>query len=442
MGQWFQRFIASSIYGEVSDATIQGYLRSASQIEEVWQQIDDEVDTLIMQGVAPWEAYARMGYALAYVRACRTNIIFVQELLRANATANAANVNYLPRVTYDQALALCEHIEPYLEEAIKASSNPSYIPSSYRFPLPFGPHMRNANTRFPLPHLQGVIGAAQQMRDWAAGLLAKYELALDAAKLPVPPPVSAHLEQMKGELRLGDFHLRTGTDMVGQISQGQVTDELNDKAEGFLWEAMESFFKVSQLVANPAPPARPPHNVPETVRNQQQYRDGQASSQQPRRDIATSPAPPTPQVPPAPPEPDVSALFNAVIAEPGVVKETSTQPSPNLSAMLNQVVAEPEATRSVPVPPAPDVSGLLNQVSAGPGASQGIPASSTPHVADLLNQVIAESDGSQNISAQSAGKRSSGGNSEQHPHKPASQDNLLDMLSEVCGEQQETNEQK
>ncbi len=262
VGQWFQRFVASGIHGEVSDATIQGYLRSASQIEEVWQQIDDNVDALIAQGMPPWDAYARMGYALAFVRACRTNVVFVQELVKAATTTNSASAGYLPKVTYDQALALCEHIEPYMEEAIKASTNPRYVPTPYTFPLQLGPHIRYANQRFPLPHLQGIIGAAQQMRDWAAGLLAKYELALDAAKTLVPQAVSTHLEEMKSELRLGDFHLRTGVDMVGQISKGHVTDELNEKAEGFLWEAMESFFKVSQLVANPRAPVQPVYRDP------------------------------------------------------------------------------------------------------------------------------------------------------------------------------------
>jgi len=104
--RWFSRFVASGIHGEVSDATIQGYLRSASQLEEIWQQIDDNVDNLMLQGMTPWDAYAKMGYALAFVRACRTNVVFVQELLKADAAADPASAGYLPRVTYDQALAL------------------------------------------------------------------------------------------------------------------------------------------------------------------------------------------------------------------------------------------------------------------------------------------------------------------------------------------------
>jgi hypothetical protein len=427
----------------VSDATIQGYLRSASQIEEVWQQIDDEVDTLIMQGMAPWDAYARMGYALAFVRACRTNIVFVQELLKAYATANAGATNYLPRVSYDQALALCEHIEPYLEEAIKASSNPDYIPLSYSLPLPFGPHVRGASERFPLPHLQGIIGAAQEMRDWAAGLLAKYELALDAAKLPVPPAISAHLEQMKGELRLGDFHLRTGIDMVGQISQGQVTDELSDKAEGFLWEAMESFFKISQLVANPALHARPAYKVPQAESYRQQNYDKQDFYQEPIRRTPAPPDSPTPQVSPAPapapPEPDVADLFNAVIAEPAVPQRPPEQPSPNVSQMLNQIVTESEAGRSAQAQPAPDVSNMLNQVIATPGAVQETPAPPVPDAPDLLSQVISGPDTIQNTSNLPAQKRSPLEDHKQPPNEPTTESSVLDLLSEVCGEQQDTN---
>ena len=423
VGQWFQRFVASGIHGEVSDATIQGYLRSASQIEEVWQQIDDNVDTLIAQGMPSWDAFARMGYALAFVRACRTNVVFVQELVKAATTANSASAGYLPRVTYDQALALCEHIEPYMEEAIKASTNPQYVPTSYTFPLQLGPRIRYANQRFPLPHLQGIIGAAQQMRDWAAGLLAKYELALDAAKTPVPQAVSTHLEEMKSELRLGDFHLRTGVDMVGQISKGQVTDELNEKAEGFLWEAMESFFKVSQLVANPRKPVQPVYRDPRMV-SREQYRDGHTS---PRSN----------PVIPAQPVPDVSDMLNQVIAGPGATQAAPIQSAPNTSDMLNQVVTDPGTTQAAPTQPVPNVSDLLNQVIADLGTTQAAPTQPTPDVSDLLNQVIADPGASHTTPAQSSTQGSHVVDRKPKLNKPASEDNLLEMLSDVCREQKE-----
>lgn len=398
MGQWFQRFVASGLHGEVSDATIQGYLRSASQLEDIWQQIDDNVDAFIAQGMAPWDAYARMGYALAYVRACRTNVVFVQELLKAGAAAEPASAGYLPKITYDQALALCEHIEPYLEEAIKASTNSRYVPTTYALPLTLGPHIRYANQHFPLPHLQGIIGAAQQTRDWAAGLLAKYELALRAAKTPVPQPVSTHVEEMRSELGLGDFHLRTGIDMVGQISSGQTTDELSKKADGFLWEAMESFFKVSQLVAisgTPAP-ARPSRNAPGIVSHEQPY-------QRP--------------------------------AAPKLNPEIPVPPSPDVSDMLNQVITAPGAVQQVPAPSLPDMSNLLNQVITDRGGTQAVPASPSPDVSDMLNQVIADTGTTQEVPRPPLTRGPDAVARASQPDKSTSGDNVLDMLSEISGEQ-------
>jgi hypothetical protein len=398
MGQWFQRFVASGLHGEVSDATIQGYLRSASQLEDIWQQIDDNVDAFIAQGMAPWDAYARMGYALAYVRACRTNVVFVQELLKADAAAEPASAGYLPKITYDQALALCEHIEPYLEEAIKASTNARYVPTTYALPLTLGPHVRYANQHFPLPHLQGIIGAAQQTRDWAAGLLAKYELALRAAKTPVPQPVATHVEEMRSELGLGDFHLRTGIDMVGQISNGQTTDELSKKADGFLWEAMESFFKVSQLVAIPGTPApaRPSRFAPGIVSHEQTYQ---------------RPAVPklNPEIP-VPPSPDVSDMLNQVITAPGAVQQVPAPSLPDMSNLLNQVITERGGTQAVPASPAPDVSDMLNQVIADTGTTQEVPRPPLTRGPDAVARAS-------------------------QPDKSTSGDNVLDMLSEISGEQ-------
>jgi hypothetical protein len=398
MGQWFQRFVASGLHGEVSDATIQGYLRSASQLEDIWQQIDDDVDAFIAQGIAPWDAYARMGYALAYVRACRTNVVFVQELLKADAAAEPASAGYLPKITYDQALALCEHIEPYLEEAIKASTNSRYVPTPYALPLTLGPHIRYANQHFPLPHLQGIIGAAQQTRDWAAGLLAKYELALRAAKTPVPQPVATHVEEMRSELGLGDFHLRTGVDMVGQISNGQTTDELSKKADGFLWEAMQSFFKVSQLVAISGTPAsaRPSRNAPGIVSHEQTY-------QRP--------------------------------AAPKLNPEIPVPPSPDVSDMLNQVITAPGAVQQVPAPSLPDMSNLLNQVITERGGTQAVPASPSPDVSDMLNQLIADTGTTQEVPRPPLTRGPDAVARASQPDKSTSEDNVLDMLSEISGEQ-------
>lgn len=403
VGQWFRRFLASGIYGEVSGTTIQGYLRSASQIEDVWQQIDDSMDALIQQGMAPWDAYTKMGYALAFVRACRTNVVFVQELLKAAAFSNSGQTNYLPRVTYDQALVLCEHIEPLLEEAIKASTQPHYTPSGYPFPLEFGPHIKYMNQQNPLSHLQGTIGAAQEMKDWAAGLLAQYELALGTTKLPIPQAVSIHLEEMKNELRLGDFHLQSGVDMVGQISRGQVTGELSEKAEDFLWEAVQSFFKVSQLVAYPAIPMHIPRINARVVDSTQQFHG--------RRPLPSAP-PIVNQKSAVQPLPDISGLLGTETAASGPSRDASIYPSHNVNNLLNQVTADPTPPRHTPKEPFHDVANLLDQATTGPQpkTKQEIP---TP-----------------------PSKRSDAVHDSPHLASPTPPEkDILNLLSDVCGEQ-------
>ena len=101
----------------MSDANIQGYLRATSQIEDIWQQVDNKLTTLISQGVAPWEAYAQLRYPLPFIRAARMYQVFVKELLAADAASDPETSGYLPQVTYDQANALCHEIQPNLQRA-------------------------------------------------------------------------------------------------------------------------------------------------------------------------------------------------------------------------------------------------------------------------------------------------------------------------------------
>ncbi|MFL5706829.1 MAG: hypothetical protein ACJ8AG_29015 [Ktedonobacteraceae bacterium] len=197
--------------------------------------------------------------------------------------------------------------------------------------------------------------------------------------------------------------LRTGVDMVGQISKGQATDELNERAEGFLWEAMESFFKLSQLIALPAKPVQPPHNTSGGMTHQQQAPSGYISQ---RPDLAVP-----------------------------------AQPSPNVSDLLNQVIAGPGATIEAPAQASQDVSDLINQVTAGPGAPIEASSQPSPDVSDLLNQVTADPGMAQDRATQDLKKDACTPGRERPASKPTSRDDTLDMLSEICGEQQTNDEQ-
>ena len=257
-----RRFYATAIRGEVSDANVQGYLRAASQIVDVWQQIDSKVAEIIGQGEAPWTAFAKLGYALAFIRAARTYQVFVQQLLAADAAADPATAGFLPRVTYDQANALAHQIQPNLQRAVEALTDPNFQPD-VALPLELGPRIE-AEGACPVAHLEGMIAAAREVREWAAGLIAQYTEAVQhhatpteatssttskSVEIPTPPAIAEHIAALNSQLEQADAQLRFGTDLVGQVTQGQATPELHEQAEGSLWAALSSYFTLNQAVA-------------------------------------------------------------------------------------------------------------------------------------------------------------------------------------------------
>jgi hypothetical protein len=261
---------ATSVRGEVSDATIQGYLRAASQIEETWQHIDERLAALRSQGVVPWEAYEQLSHALAFVRAARTYQVFVRELLAADAAADPGTAGYLPHITFDQANALCQQILPCLQQAIGALNDPSFTPGM-ALPLILGPRLEVEGKPCPTTHLQGMIAAAREVREWAAGLIAQYKLAINQGERATPADIAVHLVALEKRLAQADAELRFGTDLVGQVSQGEATAALHEEAEKHLWEALQAFFLLNQAVAHPAWL----HQIPRGSRPSQKERSGQ-----------------------------------------------------------------------------------------------------------------------------------------------------------------------
>src|SRR5260370_2686088 len=132
------------------------------------------------QGANPWDEYAQVAYALTFVRAARTHTVFVQEMLAADAAADRSTTGFLPHVTYEQAEVLCTQIQSNLERAVMALGDPNYD-SDVMLPMQLGPRIESERAPCPLPHLQGMIAAARETRDWPPGLLAQHENTLSRA---------------------------------------------------------------------------------------------------------------------------------------------------------------------------------------------------------------------------------------------------------------------
>ncbi|MBA3823524.1 MAG: hypothetical protein H0X24_06400 [Ktedonobacterales bacterium] len=239
---------ATALRGEVSDANVRAYLHAATQIEDLWQQTDERLANALAAGTSPWEADAALRYPLASIRSARTYQVFVQQLLAMDAAADPATAGYLPRVTYDQANALCHQIQPHLQEAAASLADPHYEPAQ-TLPLTLGPRIEAEGHPCPVPHLQGIIAAAHEMREWAAGLLAQYELALTRAQMPIPAEVTIHVTALHRAMAEADSQLDFGVNLVGQVSQQAPNAELHEQAEDQLWAALSTYFLLNQVIA-------------------------------------------------------------------------------------------------------------------------------------------------------------------------------------------------
>jgi hypothetical protein len=137
-----------------------------------------------------------------------------------------------------------------LQRAIAAPNDTAYVPD-IPLPLILGPRIESEGQPCPVAHLQGMIAAAREVREWAAGLIALYANAVTSATGSVPAEVSAHVTALQSRLAQADSQLRFGTDLVGQVTQGQATPQLHEEAENSLWDALRAFFLLNQAVAMP-----------------------------------------------------------------------------------------------------------------------------------------------------------------------------------------------
>jgi len=271
----------------------------------------------------------------------------------------------LPRDAYNQAIALCAVFEPYLEEAIKAQ-DPRYRPRGFDWPLKFGPRLQGPNDHISVPLVRGLRNGAQQLQEWVTGFIAAYELAVNASPIHPPEPVGQHLETMHREMQLGMFHLQTAVDMLGALSTTQVAQPMLVQASDLLWEALGSFFTVSQLVAHPGALTQP-----QQPRQIQQKPGPRPEPEPPPQQGTYLPTPAITFVQPPEPEPEepYGAQEAAVLLNDFVqVPKRTWQPPP--------VVAQPQAESML----------VLDEFAQHPPLPQPQPTSADDRLADITQQ--------------------------------------------------------
>lgn len=270
--------LRAAIKGEVSAADVEALLRGSGQLEDLRQQIEQRraVDEVAHPG-RPWETHAEMGTALAYFWVAQGFIAIARVLKEVDDESDPGTRGYMPPISHDQALALLRQAPDFLALTAAALANPSYEGDRT---LPVSLHPRiEARGRCPAQHLKGMLRGAQYLDRYAQVEVESY--CGTVAQGDAPPEILAASRRLQGELARAQSHLRTAEQTVSPILNGErVSQQAHEDAENSLWESLQTYVWLGQIVAIPAlldqprgvghqPP--PPGSVPRTIDRENQW---------------------------------------------------------------------------------------------------------------------------------------------------------------------------
>jgi hypothetical protein len=139
-------------------------------------------------------------------------------------------------------------------------------------------------------------------------------------------------------MQLGMFHFQTAVDMLGALSTTQVAQPMLAQASDLLWEALGSFFTVSQLVAHPGALTQP-------------QQPQQVQPKNPGRRLETEPSPQQVTYPPA-----------STFVQPSEPEPEEPYGAQEAAALLNEFAQVPKRTRQPPqVVAQPQAESMLDE---------------------------------------------------------------------------------
>jgi hypothetical protein len=303
---------------EVPATTLEAYRRASLAVFQAMDLAEARRRECAAAGQDPWTVPPATRAELL----CAGNAYVLQtlgnELLEADYEASPATVGYVPPATARQVLAFYEQVEEWLDRARRAHASPDYrLDVEAPADLPAW-SVAHRTTR---EHLAGVLRAMRAVGEHTAAAMAFLP---DQA--PMEGAREAQLNRIRQLYASAESKARYAMDLHG----AGPTRDVHERLEPYARDAIELFYTVGQLVADPwlaADPAPPAIPVP----------------------IPVPVAPPVPAPDPAPdaepesdPRPTVQGAPYAVSAP--AVPSTATPSAPSAAAPTKPVrapVAEP-----------------------------------------------------------------------------------------------------
>lgn len=241
--------MVARLQGEVPADTLEAYRRANLQVFEMLDQVEARRAACAAQGLDPWTVPP----ATRAEFLCAWNAYVLQtlgtDILDADYAAEPVTAGYVPPVTADQALRFFAQVEGWMNRAQQAHANPDYV-LDVQVPadLPSWSLLRPC----PTSHMQGIMHAMRSVADHAS-----------AAMGFLPEAAAGGAEQQAQLNRIRQLYVaaqskaRYATELHGVNS----SRDLYERLDPHVREAIELFYKVGQLIANPglatAPAAAP-----------------------------------------------------------------------------------------------------------------------------------------------------------------------------------------
>lgn len=236
--------------GEIPADTLEAYRRAGGAVYDLLDQVEQQRLESRAEGLTPWT----LPPAIQAEMLCAWNAFVLQHLgdtfLQADYDSNPATVGYVPPITADQILEFYAQVEGWVNRAQQAHSNPQY-----RLDVAVPAAMPPWSDIEPCPnsHLHGMLQAMRSVRDHAQAAL----LFLPDNSTLSDPKQQVQAHYMRQILAAAVSKARYAEDLHGS----HPTQEVHERVEPFIKEAIEGFYLLGQMIAMPTlaePPAEAP----------------------------------------------------------------------------------------------------------------------------------------------------------------------------------------
>lgn len=228
------------LHGEVPADTLEAYHRASGPVYDLLDQTERLRLECRAEGMTPWTVPP----ATQAQMLCAWNAFVLQLLgdrfLMTDYDSNPATVGYVPPITADQILAFYSQVEGWISRAMQAQANPGYrLDVTVPADLPPWSEVEPC----PNTHLHAMLEAMRSLRDHAQAAM----LFLPEATALSDKQQQAQGHQIRQLLAAADSKGRYAESLHGE----NPTQEVHERVEPYIKEAIEGYYRLGQLIAMP-----------------------------------------------------------------------------------------------------------------------------------------------------------------------------------------------